>query len=269
MGKKSPAAVASRAAGASQFAIRNSQSAERGIALVITLILLSVTLVMALAFLAVSRREGASVTTNTDSTTARLAADSALAQAEVQVIATMLATSNSFNYGLLVSTNFINTFGYDNAAGANPTNVNYDYTTGGGSLTGNEPLQNLANLFYSPRPPVFVITNQQTGAREFRYYLDLNRNGRPEASGWVTNLDGFLNGLGTTNFQMGDPQWIGVLERPDTTYGPDNKFLSRYAFIALPVGNALDLNYIHNQAITRTVDPNSTTFVADGISLLF
>ena len=68
MGKKSPAAVASRAAGASQFAIRNSQSAERGIALVITLILLSVTLVMALAFLAVSRREGASVTTNTDST---------------------------------------------------------------------------------------------------------------------------------------------------------------------------------------------------------
>ena len=46
---------------------------QRGVALVITLILLSVTLVMALAFLAISGRERGSVTTQTDTATARLA----------------------------------------------------------------------------------------------------------------------------------------------------------------------------------------------------
>ena len=55
-------------------------------------------------------------------------------------------------------------------------------------------------------------------------------------------------GLGTTNFQVGDPEWIGVLERPDAPHGPNNKFIARYAFIAVPVGNTLDLNAIHNQA---------------------
>src|ERR1039458_6890330 len=47
---------------------------------------------------------------------------------------------------------------------------------------------------------------------------------------------------------VGDPEWIGVLERPDAPYGPNNKFIARYAFIAVPVGNTLDLNAIHNQA---------------------
>ena len=55
--------------------------------------------------------------------------------------------------------------------------------------------------------------------------------------------------LGTTNFQVGDPEWIGVLARPDQPYGPNNPFIARYAFIALPVGNSLDLNAIHNQAL--------------------
>ncbi len=48
---------------------------------------------------------------------------------------------------------------------------------------------------------------------------------------------------------IGDPEWIGVLERPDLPYGPNNPFIARYAFIALPVGNSLDLNAIHNQAL--------------------
>ncbi len=46
---------------------------------------------------------------------------------------------------------------------------------------------------------------------------------------------------------VGDPEWIGILERPDAPYGPNNKFIARYAFIAVPIGNALDLNAIHNQ----------------------
>ena len=248
--KKSVTPAAARCAGAtgdSQFAIHNSQFA-RGFALVITLILLSVTLIMAVAFLAISRRERGSVVTSTDTATARYAADAALANAEAQIISTALATTNPYINNLLVSTNYINALGFNPTASPNPTNVNYDYLTSGGGYTVPDFLQNVANLQYLPRVPVFVPTNA-LGASDFRFYLDLNRNGRFEDSGMVTNLDSTGAGLGTTTFQMGDPQWIGVLERPDAPHGPNNKFLARYAFIALPAGNTLDLNYIHNQAL--------------------
>ena len=67
---------------------------------------------MAIAFLAISRRETGSVTTSTDTVTARLAADAALANAQAQIVASVLATSNPYNSGLLVSTNFINGNGF-------------------------------------------------------------------------------------------------------------------------------------------------------------
>src|ERR1017187_5998166 len=121
---------------------------ERGIALVITLILLSVTLVMAIAFLAISRREAGSVTTSTDTVTARYAADAALANAQAQIIASVLATANPYSSGLLVSTNFVNGYGFVPGV-ANPTNVNYDYLAAGGPLANPSQFnQNVANLLY-------------------------------------------------------------------------------------------------------------------------
>jgi hypothetical protein len=86
---------------------------EKGIALIITLILLSVTLVMALAFLAISRRENSAVATAGDTATARLAADAALASAEAQTMAGILSSTNPYNFGLIVSTNYINPNGFD------------------------------------------------------------------------------------------------------------------------------------------------------------
>src|ERR1700722_19573985 len=141
---------------------------ERGIALILTLILLSVTLVMAIAFLAISRREQGSVSTSTDTDTSRLAADSALANAEAQIIANIYSTTNPnpYNFGLLVSTNYINTNGFVSGV-ANPTNVNY-FLPNGNLVSGPDLEQNVANLFYLPRPPVFIVTNQQTGSNEFR-----------------------------------------------------------------------------------------------------
>jgi hypothetical protein len=257
-----------------QSSILNHKS-RRGVALVLTLILLSVTLLMALAFMAISTRERGSVTTSTDAATARLAADAALAGAEAQIAANLLAGGNNvfrqsvpnpYNFGLLVSTNYINYNGFNSSvAGYNPTNVNY-YDSTGTFLAGNNFLQNLENLFYAPRPPVFIPTNS-SGAVDFRYYLDLNRNGRFDANGVVTNFDNLGNvifdnsGHAVVNFQTGDPEWIGVLEHPDQPYGPNNKFIARFAFIAMPVGNSLDLNAIHNQVFdennlfTPTINP--------------
>ena len=174
-------------------------TACEGVALVITLILLGVVTFMALAFLALSRRERGSVTTVTDTASARLAADAALAKAEAQIMANVQAGTNPFNFGLLVSTNYINPYGFQSGV-ANLTNVNYDFRTDHQPFSQADLLQNLANLYYSPRPPVFIATNS-AGSNDFRFYLDLNRNGRFDTNGWVTNVDFNLQGLGTTNFQ--------------------------------------------------------------------
>jgi hypothetical protein len=245
-------------------------SRRRGVALVITLILLSVVTFMAITFLALSRRERSAVTTVTDTASARLAADAALANAEAQVVANVLATTNPYNSSLLVSTNYINPLGFKNGV-SSYTNVNY-YDSAGNFITGDNFRQNLINLFYSPRPPVFIVTNS-AGSNDFRFYLDLNRNAKFDANGLLpvispdpfnpyydnngNTMPNIISGNTRSNMMVGDPEWIGVLERPDAPYGPNNKFIARYAFIALPIGNTLDLNAIHNQALTKSVaDPN-------------
>ncbi len=243
----------------SSFVIRHSQ----GVALIITLILLSVTLLMAVAYLALSQRERNAVTTDTDAITARLAADSALSAAEAQIIANITNPTNdiiltetnagAWNFGLLVSTNYINGNGFVSGL-ANPGNVNFNYyANGGGPLSMPDFIQAVANLFYQPRVPVY-LTNLVYHTMENRYYLDLNRNGQPDYNGWVVSVDNtgkpMLDNAGNvvSNFAVGDPEWVGLLQRPDTTHGPNNPFVSRYAFMAVPAGNTLDVNYIHNQA---------------------
>jgi hypothetical protein len=237
------------------------RSTRSGVALIITLILLAVVTFMALTFLAISRRERNAVTATTDSVTAQLAADDALASAEAQIAATVLATSNSYNFGLLVSTNYINPTGFQNSGPgyASPTNVNYFYPNGN-PVTGPDFLQNLANLYYLPRVPVYA-TNLVYRTNELQFYLDLNRNGRDDANGLVSEIGpngGFIHPNGAedsinqnvvSNYHAGDPEWIGVLQHPDQPYGPNNPFVARYAFIALSIGNALDLNAIHNQVL--------------------
>jgi hypothetical protein len=123
----------------------------------------------------------------------------------------------------------------------------------------------LANLYYLPRAPVLISTNDPV---QGRFYLDLNRNGADEPNGWWPELgnDGqpIVNG-GVTNYMnfVGDPEWIGVLQHPDQPYGPNNPFVARYAFIAVPIGNALDLNAIHNETIGRQVNSTNLGTVND------
>ncbi len=254
---------------------------QQGVALIITLILLAVVTVMAVAFLASSRRERGAVTTTTDTANARLAADAALAQAEAQVMANVLATTNPYNFGLVVSTNYINS-GFDSTVvGFDPTNVNYQYPNGN-PVTGNDALQNIANLLYSPRAPVFIQTNSANPSAplDFRFYLDLNRNGVDDPNGLLPTISpdpnnpyydtngntmpNIINGDTKSNLDIGDPEWIGVLDHPDQPHGPNNRFIARYAFVAVPIGNALDLNAIHNQAFTKQVDTSPTDNELDG-----
>ncbi|HXG46717.1 MAG TPA: hypothetical protein VNO52_03765, partial [Methylomirabilota bacterium] len=51
-----------------------------------------------------------------------------------------------------------------------------------------------------------------------------------------------------TNWTVGDPEWIGVLQDPFRPHSPENRFLGRYAYLIVPISRTLDLNFVHNHA---------------------
>jgi len=223
----------------------NRSQSQRGIALITTLIMLSVVTLMAVAFLSVSRRERASVTTSSDRADAKSMAEIALQRAEVEVVARVQAVSNLLNYDLLVSTNFINSAGF-NVGNTTIANVSYVYPNGL-ALSGDDLLAMYRNLQVDARAPVFVEINAATGAQEHRFFLDFNRNARFETNGMQIEVDANGRSLAFTNFHIGDPEWIGVLRRPDQPHSGSNHMVGRFAFLALPAGKTLDLNFLHNQ----------------------
>ena len=240
---------------------------QQGIALIVTLIMLSVVTLMAITFLGISRRQRAAVEVSEDYTVARLMADTALSRAEAEILAQSTRLLDPFGYDIMVSTNYINPEGFDPrqpVGTVNPTNVNYDFVQGSRTpLNEQQRLQVIANLQLDPRPPVYVKTNENPNAPlDFRFYLDLNRNGRFETNGWQPVLDAMgqpiviqTNGqnLILSNFFVGDPEWIGVLENPNAPHSATNRFIGRYAYIVLPAGRSLDINHIYNNARTHSL----------------
>jgi hypothetical protein len=232
------------------------------VALVITLVMLAVVTFMAITFLAISRRERSAVTVNEDLMTARRMTEAALARAEAQLIASMVVQSNRLTTnGLFVSTNYVNRAGFV-SGNTTTTNVNYDAFLAPGR---NRPslqdyLINLGNLLYDPRPPVFVRPSARGSLPQFRYYLDLNRNQRYDTNGflpvmsprnWFFDLNGREISRAAsvrTNLLVGDPEWIGVLQQPGERHSGTNRFIGRLAYLVLPMGKSLDLNFIHNNA---------------------
>lgn len=242
-----------------------AQKGSQAVALVITLIMLAMVTVMAIIFLALARRERASVKLAEDIEKAKMMSQMGLERAKAQAVATMAAGGSKLNYDLFVSTNFYNFGGYDKSVnGFDPNNVSYSYPNGN-PVTGDDLMQMLSNLQYDPRPPVFVPTNNN-GATDFRFYLDFNRDRQFETNGVIPILNAngqpvdrngnVIDPKKPTNLFkfVGDPEWVGVLERPDLPHSETNRFIGRYAFVALPAGKTLDLNYIHNQINPGTKD---------------
>ena len=269
------------------FGLQPSRLGDRdGIALVITLIMLAIITFMAVTFLVLSQRERSSVTTAMDQKIARDATDSAFSRSSAELLARMMLHTNYQDFDLLVSTNYYNSVGLNNTfpAPLSPTNVNYDYLNGAGQNPLNNPQEveiNIASLLYNPRPPVYVITNAGTGQEEFRFYLDLNRNGRFDRNGdWpvvVRDNAGIPRYLGTngtlvptnlpitsylvTNHFVGDPEWIGMTARPWDLHSADNQFISRYAYFVVPEGKTLDVNTMHNQAVTKVLASGNDSYL--------
>jgi len=212
--------------------------------------MLSVVTLMAVAFLAVSRRERATVTTSSDRLDAKALAEMALQRAEAEVVSRSeeFAGLNSLNFDLLVSRNFINPAGFRvGNANVEMDNVSYTYPDGA-PLSGDDLLAMYRNLRIDARVPVFIETNQVTHEWEHRFFLDFNRNGWFETNGMQIEVDRLGRSLLITNFHIGDPEWIGVLKRPDQSHSGSNHFYGRFAFLVVPSGKTLDINFIHNQA---------------------
>ncbi len=237
-----------------------NRSAQRGVALVVTLIMLSVVTFMTVAFLALSRRERASVTVTTDQATASRMADIAVAQAQAEIVSRILARSNAFQFDFLVSTSYYQPAGFSPGV-AHPENVHYERRADGNMLTEIDRIQNIANLQYHARPPVYIRTNSNLSAPlDFRFYLDFNRNGWFETNGPGLELDAQGRPIaGLSNFFVGDPEWRGILERPELPHSSSNRFVGRLTYLVLPLGKALDFNYIHNQA-KRPINPAADGF---------
>lgn len=230
---------------------------QHGVALVITLIMLSVITFLTVAFLAISRRDRASVTTSLSQTDSHLMADTALARFQSELTARIMASGDLQNYDVMLTRNYINPDGFDPTLGFNLTNVNYDYYNDAAKSplnNVNDKIQNIANLFYDPRPPVFVRTNEnRTLPLDFRFYLDYNRNQRFETNGpqpiVIDEAGNILKDSdGNPIFRdfLGEGEWIGVLQNPEYPHSPTNRFIGRYLYFALPISRTLDLNYIHN-----------------------
>ena len=225
-------------------------SYQRGVALVVTLLMLSVITFLAVAFLALSGRERQSVTLTITQAEAKLMADAGLSRAQAEIAALVRQKTNLLATGMLVSRSYQNPLA--NMGQSSYTNVNYDKV---GNV--NQFLQMQTNLYYDPRLPVYV-RNNPNDPYDFRFYVDFNRNGRYDTNGAQTNLN--FNGqiiLDEDNNPEvvdvpGDPEFIGVLENPALNHSGTNRGVGRFAYMVLPVGQSLDLNTLHNYAKGNT-----------------
>lgn len=216
---------------------RRSQSA---VALVTTLIMLSLITFTAVVFLAVTLREKDSVKVSEDIIDAKTLAANGTMEAEALLVAQMVATTNPYLYSYTVS----------------------ETTQPFVQNSANPPLENnitnyISQLIYDARPPVYVQTNTDgTLPWEHRFWLDINRNGHFEPTGFLGEIDDFGTLTGLTNYYVGDPQWKGILQYSfPTNYGGEwprhsrtNRFVGRYAYMIVPYGKTLSLNNIHNDA---------------------
>lgn len=259
----------------------------QGVALVATLIMLSLVTFMTVAFLGVARRERRSMESHLNESDARNAMYAGLAQAQSDFVARLLSgreglQPDPWGYSLFVSTNFMNPNGF-NISDPSISNVNdiqvYQFMfPGGAGIAETNWLQHLKNLHHLPRVPVFSgnYTNGYSDvlssapnqgatnveARQGRFFLDFNRNGQFEPTFEVGHRDGVFSGRGhgewlsnvaafvggsITGNYVGDPHWIGMAQDPTQPHGPSNLFMSRFAYLVMPAGKSLDLNAIHNQ----------------------
>src|SRR5262245_22127374 len=183
------------------------------------MILLALITTLAVAFLALTQRETGAVDALRRTIDAEQAADSAFERCKAGITAQFIHHN--------ARTNGMNVMGPDFMVSVNRDTNSLRKGDETGPFVGVDP-----------RAPVFVNTNRgnTTGPFDERYYLDLNRNTNFEDTATIEVTDVTGRKTGDTNFVVGDPQWIGVLQDPLRPPSPTNRFISRYAYAIQPIG---------------------------------
>jgi competence protein ComGC len=144
----------------------NIQQRQKGIALVITLVMLAIVTVMAIVFLAVTRRERASVKVSEETAVAKDMADAALERVKTEALAIMNANGSRLHYDMLNSRAYFsrgknlddnNPLGDFSFVPGNPSPTNVAHTMFWPRMQRDETenyLRMLANLQYDPAVPV-------------------------------------------------------------------------------------------------------------------
>jgi hypothetical protein len=206
--------------------LRGERGSQRGVALVLTLIMLAIITVVTVIFLATARRHRQASVVQREVTQAEFAADAAYQRASSDFLTNILSRlwwtneprgwttfpePNLLAFDFLVSA----PLGYDVYA----TNNNFRAGT-----TNTRPYL---------EDSIPIVANHFTN---IDVYLDLNRNRE------------FDDPRDPVNAPYGDPIWIGILDKPWLPHGNNNRFVARIAYVVLPVGKSFDVNTIHNGA---------------------
>jgi hypothetical protein len=203
--------------------------AQRGVALVLTLIMLAIITVVVVVFLATARRNRSSTTVRKDQTDAEFAAETAYQRLGAEIM------TNIMGHVVLVGTNKVpdpNLLAFDFFVSAP---VGYDvYATNNTGPNAFTIGTTNTRPYLADKIPIVVnhLTNIDV-------YLDLNRNRE------------FDDPRGT-KAPYGDPIWIGILEKPWLPHAQYNRFIARFAYAVIPAGKTLDLNTIHNAVSSST-----------------
>jgi hypothetical protein len=194
------------------------ERSERGVALILTLIMLAIITIVTVVFLATTSRNRASTTVRIDQTTAEIAAETASQYAQAKIIERIIHERNLLAFDFSVSYPVSPVWVTNNGIIFHPPSYGFE-------LNAQNAIVRPVDGDGIPR----VVNNSNT----VDVYLDLNRNRH-------------FDDPGNSQRPFGDPIWMGILDRPWFGHSRSNRFVARYAYFVQPVGKSLDLNTIHN-----------------------
>ena len=171
-----------------EFKTENSSA----IALVITLLMLSVITFLAVAFLVLTRSHRDAVTASLDNDTAKGMSEAATARAQSQIIARMAASGDILNYDFFASHNWINPLASPTARQTGTTSIT-TVTSAAGVRDESRPSTTLRTgrktspMLFTTRARLCSSrpTPTPTSPADFRFWVDLNRNGKFETNGFL------------------------------------------------------------------------------------
>ena len=222
---------------------------DRGVVLVVALIMLAMITFLVVAFVGFARFERASVIAAMERTQSRFDAISNTGDVVEDVLRLMRAGKEG---GMFVSGRPVNGLEvplfrdrtgdglHDELSAFLDINTS---TNSVGVLVGKSV------KVVSPQSPHFgktgVVTQLEGGGTALRMVVEKPVNEAIEVS--VSDVAGFrFQPFGTNNLtgelQLGDPHWIGMLENPDSAHGPKNHFIGRRAFMATPLSEGLNIS---------------------------